>query len=218
MRWKPISIEPPTLSKEGFRRGRNSAAYPARHMRRTMDRRRHNSAEDNRCTREVAQCRLPDLCLSHHGVGDRHAGAKRTVQVELFPATMVQELLWSTGIRLAELPPQVLLESSFLPGKLNRDPADRNHCRHGARIRLHGHDARPRDAGLRRAGPSQRAGMLSGTAPKAVKSRGIFCVIVPQDPPKSNSLFYARDFGRAGVPGVARLRFSRLPERLHSRR
>jgi PIN domain nuclease of toxin-antitoxin system len=41
------------------------------------------------------------------------------------PQRWLSLLLDRREIELAQLPPQVLLESSFLPGKLNRDPADR---------------------------------------------------------------------------------------------
>ena len=41
------------------------------------------------------------------------------------PQRWLSLLLARPEVGLSELPPRVLLESSFLPGKLNRDPADR---------------------------------------------------------------------------------------------
>jgi PIN domain nuclease of toxin-antitoxin system len=41
------------------------------------------------------------------------------------PQRWFEELMKVSGIRLAELNPKVLLESSLLPGKLHSDPADR---------------------------------------------------------------------------------------------
>lgn len=43
----------------------------------------------------------------------------------LTPQRWLEELLRSPNIKLAELTPKVLLESSFLPGSPPRDPADR---------------------------------------------------------------------------------------------
>jgi PIN domain nuclease of toxin-antitoxin system len=41
------------------------------------------------------------------------------------PQRWLEEVLRTPNVRLAELTPQVLLESSFLPGSPPRDPADR---------------------------------------------------------------------------------------------
>ena len=41
------------------------------------------------------------------------------------PHRWLEEVLRAPNVRLAELTPQVLLESSFLPGSPPRDPADR---------------------------------------------------------------------------------------------
>jgi PIN domain nuclease of toxin-antitoxin system len=43
----------------------------------------------------------------------------------LSPQKWFERLRTAVGIRLCDLTPEVLLASSFLPGKLNRDPADR---------------------------------------------------------------------------------------------
>lgn len=43
----------------------------------------------------------------------------------LTPQNWLQRLLETPNVRLAELPPRVLLESSLLPGSPPRDPADR---------------------------------------------------------------------------------------------
>ena len=43
----------------------------------------------------------------------------------LTPQKWLQQLLETPNVRLAELPPRVLLESSLLPGRPPRDPADR---------------------------------------------------------------------------------------------
>jgi PIN domain nuclease of toxin-antitoxin system len=44
------------------------------------------------------------------------------------PARWFQRVLDLPNVKLAELPPRVLLESSFLPGSPPRDPADRIIC------------------------------------------------------------------------------------------
>lgn len=41
------------------------------------------------------------------------------------PAVWFGKLLRAPGLHLADLPPEVLIASSFLPGKAPRDPADR---------------------------------------------------------------------------------------------
>jgi PIN domain nuclease of toxin-antitoxin system len=43
----------------------------------------------------------------------------------LAPQAWLQQLLETPNVRLAELPPRVLLDSSLLPGSPPRDPADR---------------------------------------------------------------------------------------------
>jgi PIN domain nuclease of toxin-antitoxin system len=43
----------------------------------------------------------------------------------LTPQKWLQQLLETPNVRLAELPPRVLLEASLLPGSPPRDPADR---------------------------------------------------------------------------------------------
>jgi PIN domain nuclease of toxin-antitoxin system len=43
----------------------------------------------------------------------------------LTPQRWLQKLIETPNVRLAELPPSVLLESSLLPGSPPRDPADR---------------------------------------------------------------------------------------------
>ncbi len=41
------------------------------------------------------------------------------------PLALFGEVVATTGIRVEPLSPEVLIESSFLPGTLHRDPADR---------------------------------------------------------------------------------------------
>ena len=41
------------------------------------------------------------------------------------PIALFGEVIATTGVRVEALSPEVLIESSFLPGKLHADPADR---------------------------------------------------------------------------------------------
>ncbi|MCX7303138.1 MAG: type II toxin-antitoxin system VapC family toxin [Hyphomicrobiales bacterium] len=41
------------------------------------------------------------------------------------PLALFGEVVAATGVRIEPLSPEVLIESSFLPGNLHRDPADR---------------------------------------------------------------------------------------------
>jgi PIN domain nuclease of toxin-antitoxin system len=41
------------------------------------------------------------------------------------PAALFADVLATPGVRIEALTPSVLIDSSFLPGKLHRDPADR---------------------------------------------------------------------------------------------
>ncbi|HLY04145.1 MAG TPA: type II toxin-antitoxin system VapC family toxin [Rhizomicrobium sp.] len=51
--------------------------------------------------------------------------AKGRFKSILTPQRWLEELLRTPNMKLAELTPQILLESSFLPGSPPRDPADR---------------------------------------------------------------------------------------------
>lgn len=51
--------------------------------------------------------------------------AKGRFKSILTPHRWLEEVLRTPNVKLAELTPQVLLESSFLPGSPPRDPADR---------------------------------------------------------------------------------------------
>jgi PIN domain nuclease of toxin-antitoxin system len=61
------------------------------------------------------------------------------------PRRWLELLLARPEIALAELPPHVLLDSSFLPGQINRDPADRIIA---ATAREYGYTVITRDAAL----------------------------------------------------------------------
>lgn len=63
----------------------------------------------------------------------------------LTPRLWLRQLLATPNIRLAELPPTLLLESSFLPGSPPRDPADRIIA---ATAREYGFTVMTRDRGL----------------------------------------------------------------------
>jgi PIN domain nuclease of toxin-antitoxin system len=47
------------------------------------------------------------------------------VSSPMSPQRWFQRLMQAPGLRLADMPPEVLIGSSFLPGKPPRDPADR---------------------------------------------------------------------------------------------
>jgi len=49
----------------------------------------------------------------------------RRFKSQLAPQRWLQRMLETPNVKLAELPPRVLLESSLLPGSPPRDPADR---------------------------------------------------------------------------------------------
>ena len=51
--------------------------------------------------------------------------ARQRVKMPTSPHRWFALLLQTPGIHLAEITPDLLIESSFLPGKLPRDPADR---------------------------------------------------------------------------------------------
>jgi PIN domain nuclease of toxin-antitoxin system len=51
--------------------------------------------------------------------------SKGRFKSNLTPQRWLEEVLRTPNVRLADLTPQVLLESSFLPGSPPRDPADR---------------------------------------------------------------------------------------------
>jgi PIN domain nuclease of toxin-antitoxin system len=63
----------------------------------------------------------------------------------LTPQKWLQQLLETPNVRLAELSPRVLLESSLLPGSPPRDPADRIIA---ATAREFGYTVMTRDGGL----------------------------------------------------------------------
>lgn len=51
--------------------------------------------------------------------------ARRRISLRMSPDKWFDRLLGAPGLRLAELPPSVLIASSFLPGDTPPDPADR---------------------------------------------------------------------------------------------
>lgn len=51
--------------------------------------------------------------------------AKGRLRSSVTPAEYLKRLVSLPGIRLADMPPELLMASSFLPGKLHKDPADR---------------------------------------------------------------------------------------------
>ena len=51
--------------------------------------------------------------------------ARRRISLRLSPEKWFDKLLSAPGLRLAELPPSLLIGSSFLPGDTPSDPADR---------------------------------------------------------------------------------------------
>jgi PIN domain nuclease of toxin-antitoxin system len=51
--------------------------------------------------------------------------ARRRISLRMSPEKWFDRLLGAPGLRLAELPPSLLIASSFLPGDTPADPADR---------------------------------------------------------------------------------------------
>jgi PIN domain nuclease of toxin-antitoxin system len=51
--------------------------------------------------------------------------AKGRLRSSVTPVEYLKRLVSLPGIRLADMPPELLMASSFLPGKLHKDPADR---------------------------------------------------------------------------------------------
>ena len=51
--------------------------------------------------------------------------ARNRLTLPILPQAWFTRLMKAPGLRLAELPPAVLLDSSFLPGRPPKDPADR---------------------------------------------------------------------------------------------
>jgi len=51
--------------------------------------------------------------------------ARGRLQLQIAPERWIEKLLGVPGVRLAPMPPELLITSSFLPGKPPRDPADR---------------------------------------------------------------------------------------------
>jgi PIN domain nuclease of toxin-antitoxin system len=51
--------------------------------------------------------------------------AKGRLAAAMSPISIFGEVIATAGIRVEALSPEVLIESSFLPGTLHRDPADR---------------------------------------------------------------------------------------------
>jgi PIN domain nuclease of toxin-antitoxin system len=47
------------------------------------------------------------------------------INMQMSPERWFARLMEAPGLSLAEMPPSVLIASSFLPGRLHRDPADR---------------------------------------------------------------------------------------------
>lgn len=51
--------------------------------------------------------------------------AKGRLSAAQSPAAIFADVLTTPGVRVEALTPNLLIDSSFLPGKLHRDPADR---------------------------------------------------------------------------------------------
>lgn len=51
--------------------------------------------------------------------------AKGRMPTAMAPASLFRQVVMSEGVKVEPLSPDVLIESSFLPGELHRDPADR---------------------------------------------------------------------------------------------
>ncbi|MDO9298829.1 type II toxin-antitoxin system VapC family toxin [Bradyrhizobium sp.] len=64
------------------------------------------------------------LALKGRQQGERHLSRGR-VQLLITPQRWFARLFEARGVQLAEMSPDVLIASSFLPGKPPRDPADR---------------------------------------------------------------------------------------------
>ncbi len=67
------------------------------------------------------------------------------LQLTLSPDAWFDELLSLPGVRLADLPPKVMIDSSFLPGTAPQDPADRILA---ATARFYGYSIITRDRAL----------------------------------------------------------------------
>ena len=52
-------------------------------------------------------------------------GARGKLPATQSPATLFADVLAAPGVKVEALSPTVLIDSSFLPGQLHRDPADR---------------------------------------------------------------------------------------------
>jgi PIN domain nuclease of toxin-antitoxin system len=51
--------------------------------------------------------------------------ARGRINMQMTPARWFARLIEAPGLQLAEMPPSVLIASSFLPGTIHGDPADR---------------------------------------------------------------------------------------------
>jgi PIN domain nuclease of toxin-antitoxin system len=51
--------------------------------------------------------------------------SKRRLPTTISPAKLFDEVVLTEGVQVESLTPEILIESSFLPGRLHRDPADR---------------------------------------------------------------------------------------------
>lgn len=71
--------------------------------------------------------------------------ARQRIALPLEPAVWFQTFADQPGVRLAQMPPPVLISSSFLPGTPPSDPADRIIA---ATARSHGYRLMTRDAKL----------------------------------------------------------------------
>jgi PIN domain nuclease of toxin-antitoxin system len=71
--------------------------------------------------------------------------ARGRLSLPMTPQQWFERLLRAPGLRLSEMPPDLLIASSFLPGTLGRDPADRIIA---ATAREYGHRLLTRDRHL----------------------------------------------------------------------
>jgi PIN domain nuclease of toxin-antitoxin system len=99
---------------------------------------------------------IPASCYAHAGYS-----------LLMTPERWFRRLLDQPGVRLADMSPELLIASSFLPGKRLRDPADRiiAATARGLGARLVTRDRAHR---LRRGRPHQRDGVLRGCGAQAV--------------------------------------------------
>lgn len=68
---------------------------------------------------------LGRLYFADQRMGDRHVGGEKPDNPVAPSKVWFANLLALPGIRLAEMPPDLLIDSRFLPGDPPKDPADR---------------------------------------------------------------------------------------------